>query len=71
MAAPALTRPFRKRNEELERYINLKLAAMGQPVGRNCAGLDFLEIARPHAISPARCPAAGNPRFPNRLPMCC
>jgi hypothetical protein len=47
MAAPALERPFRKRDEELDRYINLKLAALGQPVSRAAAGADFLEIAGP------------------------
>lgn len=47
MAAPALPHPFRKRDEELDRYINLKLAALGQPVNRNTAGSDFLEIAGP------------------------
>jgi phosphoenolpyruvate carboxykinase (diphosphate) len=33
--------------EELEGYINLKLAALGQPVGRTAGGSDLLEIARP------------------------
>jgi len=47
MAAPALPHPFRKRDEELDRYINLKLAALGQPVNRSTAGSDFLEIAGP------------------------
>jgi hypothetical protein len=47
MAAPTHAHPFRKRDDELDRYINLKLAAMGQPVGRDTAGLDFLELARP------------------------
>ena len=47
MTAPARKRPFRKRDEELDRYINLKLAALGQPVSRNAAGSDFLEIAGP------------------------
>lgn len=47
MAAPAFERPFRKRDEELDRYINLKLAALGQPVHRSTAGSDFLEIAGP------------------------
>jgi DNA-binding IclR family transcriptional regulator len=44
MSAPAYEHPFRKRDEELDRYINLKLAAMGQPVSRSA---DFLELARP------------------------
>ena len=47
MTAPACKRPFHKRNEELDRYINLKLAALGQPVSRNAADPDFLEIAGP------------------------
>src|SRR5260370_12585167 len=47
MTAPAHKRPFRKRDEELDRYINLKLAALGLPVSRNAAGSDFLEIAGP------------------------
>ena len=47
MTAPAFKRPFRKRDEELDRYINLKLAALGLPVSRNAAGSDFLEIAGP------------------------
>jgi len=47
MAVPALMRSFRKRDEELDRYINLKLAALGLPVSRNAAGADFLEIAGP------------------------
>ena len=47
MTAPAYKRSFRKRDEELDRYINLKLAALGLPVSRNAAGSDFLEIAGP------------------------
>ena len=47
MSAPARKRPFHKRDEELDRYINLKLAALGQPVSRSAAGSDFLEIAGP------------------------
>src|SRR5260370_7885384 len=47
MTAPAYKRPFRKRDEELDRYINLNLAALGLPVSRNAAGSDFLEIAAP------------------------
>jgi hypothetical protein len=47
MAVPALMHSFRKRDEELDRYINLKLAALGLPVSRNTAGADFLEIAGP------------------------
>ena len=33
--------------QELVRYINLKLAALGQPLCRQTADLQFLEIARP------------------------
>ena len=47
MAAPDRTHPLRKRDDELDRYINLKLAAMGQPVSRSTAGADFLELAGP------------------------
>ena len=47
MSAPARKHPFRKRDEELDRYINLKLAALGQPVSRSTADSDFLEIAGP------------------------
>ena len=47
MAALAPAQPLRKRDEELDRYINLKLAALGQPVSRSTAGADFLEIAGP------------------------
>jgi hypothetical protein len=35
------------RSEELIRYINLKLAALGQPVSHSTADPHFLEIARP------------------------
>jgi hypothetical protein len=34
-------------NDELEHYINLKLAALGQPVSRKAGGLEFLEMAQP------------------------
>jgi len=47
MAALAPARRLRKRDEELDRYINLKLAALGLPVSRSTAGADFLEIAGP------------------------
>ncbi|MEO8373182.1 MAG: hypothetical protein ABI806_28615, partial [Candidatus Solibacter sp.] len=40
-------RPMQPRDEELDRYINLKLAALGLPVSRSAAGSDFLEIAGP------------------------
>src|ERR1700685_2349603 len=35
------------RNLELIRYINLKLAALGQPTSRSTADPEFLEIAGP------------------------
>jgi hypothetical protein len=35
------------RNRELDRYINLKLAALGQPTNRLTADTEFLEFARP------------------------
>jgi len=35
------------RNQELDRYINLKLAALGQPTNRITADSEFLEFARP------------------------
>src|SRR5262249_3308337 len=44
-ASPAIRR--NRTNPELESYINLKLAALGQPVSRHAGGADFLEIARP------------------------
>ena len=47
MNAPADKHPLRQRDEELDRYINLKLAAMGQPVSRSASGSDFLELAGP------------------------
>jgi hypothetical protein len=47
MSARAPGHLFHKRDEELDRYINLKLAALGQPVSRSAAGSDFLEIAGP------------------------
>jgi hypothetical protein len=36
-----------QRNEELDRYINLKLVALGQPPNRSTAGSDLVEIAGP------------------------
>jgi phosphoenolpyruvate carboxykinase (diphosphate) len=36
-----------QRNEEIERYINLKLAALGQPTSRDGFGSHFLDLARP------------------------
>ena len=47
MSAPAHKQSFPKRDEELDRYVNLKLAALGQPVSRSAAGSDFLKIAGP------------------------
>ncbi|MBV8902322.1 MAG: hypothetical protein JOZ22_01700, partial [Acidobacteriia bacterium] len=47
MGASTPTRAAQKRNEELDRYINLKLAALGQPANRSTAGDDLLEIAWP------------------------
>jgi hypothetical protein len=47
MAVLAPARRLYKRDEELDRYINLKLAALGLPVSRSTAGADFLEIAGP------------------------
>ena len=44
--SPAMRRS-RPQNDELERYINLKLVALGQPVSRKAGSSDFLEIARP------------------------
>lgn len=37
----------RQRDEEMDRYINLKLAALGQPTSRDTAGSDLLDLARP------------------------
>ncbi len=45
MAALAPAQPLRKRDEELDRYISLKLAALGQPVSRSTAGTELVEIA--------------------------
>src|SRR5579871_132670 len=54
------------RNQELDRFINLKLAALGQPASRSTAGADVLEIARPllrnyqqrnHLFGSQLCPA--------------
>src|SRR6266567_4370659 len=47
MTAPTHKRPLHQRDQELDRYINLKLAALGQPVNRSAGGADFLEIAGP------------------------
>ncbi len=48
-AATAATpqKPSQTRDRELIRYINLKLAALGQPTSRSTADPEFLEIAGP------------------------
>lgn len=46
-AALTLAKPPVNRNAELIRYINLKLAALGQPTSRSTADPEFLEIAAP------------------------
>ena len=46
VAATAAKSPA-SRNPELIRYINLKLAALGQPTSRSTADPEFLEIAGP------------------------
>src|SRR5580692_1621263 len=46
-ATATLTKPSTDRNQELVRYINLKLAALGQPTSRSTADPAFLEIAGP------------------------
>ena len=47
MSASTTARTNRQRNPELDRYINLKLAALGQPVSRSTADTEFLDIAGP------------------------
>jgi hypothetical protein len=47
MPAAAVAQPSPKRSQELIRYINLKLAALGQPTSRSTADPAFLEIAGP------------------------
>ncbi len=47
MSTSSAVRQSRLRSDDLERYINLKLAALGQPVSHRAGGADFLEIARP------------------------
>ena len=47
MSSAIVKQPRLPRNRELDRYINLKLAAMGQPTNRLTADSDFLEFARP------------------------
>src|SRR5580692_4307402 len=46
-ATATLTKPSTDRNAELIRYINLKLAALGQPISRSTADPEWLEIAGP------------------------
>ena len=46
-AAATATKSTANRNPELIRYINLKLAALGQPTSRSTADPEFLEIAGP------------------------
>jgi phosphoenolpyruvate carboxykinase (diphosphate) len=46
-AMATLTKPSANRSLELIRYINLKLAALGQPISRSTADPAFLEIAGP------------------------
>ena len=46
-AAATAAKSTANRNPELIRYINLKLAALGQPTSRSTADPDFLEIAGP------------------------
>jgi hypothetical protein len=47
MPAAAAAQKIANRNAELIRYINLKLAALGQPTSRSTADPEFLEIAGP------------------------
>ncbi len=46
-AAATFAQSPANRNLELIRYINLKLAALGQPTSRSTADPEFLEIAGP------------------------
>src|ERR1700733_7500177 len=46
-AAATAAKSTANRNPELIRYINLKLAALGQPTSRSTADPEFLEIAGP------------------------
>ena len=45
--SPRLSVIRRPRNRELDRYINLKLCALGQPTSHSTADAEFLEIAGP------------------------
>jgi hypothetical protein len=47
MSSAAVARTLHRSDDELSQYINLKLAALGQPVSRGAAGSGLLEIARP------------------------
>ncbi|HXB72534.1 MAG TPA: hypothetical protein VNY05_30130 [Candidatus Acidoferrales bacterium] len=47
MSSSIVKQPRTPRNRELDRYINLKLAALGQPTNRLTADTEFLEFARP------------------------
>ena len=66
MSAPTHKHTFRKRDEELDRYINLKLAALGQPVSRSTAGCGLSGNRRTAAaqLLPEG-PAAGQPAVPS------
>src|ERR1700729_1404608 len=46
-ATATLTKPSTDRSLELIRYINLKLAALGQPISESTADPAFIEIAGP------------------------
>src|ERR1700733_10482333 len=46
-AAATIAKSPANRNPELIRYINLKLAALGQPTSRSTADPEFLEMAGP------------------------
>lgn len=47
MPAPTIARKDRRRDPDLDRYINLKLAALGQPISHSTADSEFLKIAGP------------------------
>jgi hypothetical protein len=47
MSVQPVRKQLGKRNQDLDRYINLKLTALRQPISRSTADLDFLEIAGP------------------------
>ena len=55
------------RTDDLVRYINLKLAALGQPTSRFTADPAFLEIRRPATAQLlSERPTAGRPPLPRR-----